>query len=230
MVAQVYFDPANAFASGVDWPRFRKAQVSLFLLSLAMPFVMLLLLGFVLGVVYLTGASLYSSTSPNPIYQLMLYPLVFVLARGYWMAYLALPLVLFVACWLWAALTAWAFSSIEGGAHIDFKKALSILAMLGAMLAPFTMFPFLRLLALAVILWFIVRRMEDTFDIGLWSMVGRGGPILLGAMFLYGAMESKAESYFPAGEELKVNLNAFVNQRRMLEWPSFQTKVYINPS
>lgn len=230
MVKQVYFDPAKAFESEVDWPKFRKAQISLFLLSLAMPFLALLLLGVVLGVVYLTGASLYNATSPNPIYQLMLYPLVFVLARGYWMAYLALPFALFTIGWIWAAPTAWVLSRIEGGVHIDFRKALSILAMLGAMLAPFTTFPFLRLLALAVILWFMVRRLEDTFDIGFWPLVGRSALFLIGAAFFYGAVERKVESTFPAGEEMKINLNAFINQRKMLEWPSFQTKIYINPN
>ncbi|WP_243318720.1 hypothetical protein [Geothrix paludis] len=230
LVKQGYFDPTRAFESTVDWKRFRKAQISLFLLSLLAPFLTLLLLGFLLGVVYLTGASLYSATSPNPIYQLMLYPLVFVVARGYWLAYLALPFGLFAIGWLWAAATAWSISRLEEGTLIDFKKALSILAMLGAMLAPFTLFPFLRLLALAVILWFIVRRLEDTFDIGFWPMVGRGGLILLASVFLYGAFERKVESYFPAGEELRTNLQAFIKQKKMLEWPSFQAKVYINPN
>ncbi|GLH73137.1 hypothetical protein GETHLI_16390 [Geothrix limicola] len=230
MVAEVYFDPAKAFAAEVDWSRFRKAQISLFGLSLAMPFIMLLLLGVILGVVYHAGASLYNATTPNPIYQLMLYPLVFVLARGYWMAYLALPLILFGVGWLWAAVTAGALSRIEDGAHIDYKTALSILAMLGAMLAPFTMFPFLRLLALAVIFWFTIRRLEDTFGIGFWTVAGRGGLTLVASMFLYGAMERKVESLFPAGEEMKVNLNAFVNQRKMLEWPSFHEKIYVKPN
>lgn len=230
LVKQGYFDPTRAFESAVDWRRFRRAQISLFLLSMLAPFLALLLLGFLLGVVYLTGASLYSATSPNPIYQLMLYPLVFVVARGYWLAYLALPLGLFAIAWLWAAATAWTISRLEDGAFIEFKKALSILAMLGAMLAPFTLFPFLRLLALAVILWFIVRRLEDTFDISFWALVGRGGLTLLVSVILYGAFERKVESYFPAGEELKTNLNAFIKQKKMLEWPSFQAKVYINPN
>ncbi|GLH69377.1 hypothetical protein GETHPA_09100 [Geothrix rubra] len=230
MVKEAYFDPARAFQDSVDWPRFRKAQVALFLVSLVMPFFALLALGFVLGVIYLTGASLYSATSPSPIYQLMLYPLVFVLARGYWIAYLALPLGLFLVGWLWSVPTAWLLSRIAGGSHIDFRKALSILAMLGAMLAPFTMFPFLRLLALGVILWHISRRMEDTFDIGFWRLVGRGGPLLLCAAFLYGAFERSVESYFPGGEDLKANLYAFVNQKKMLEWPTFQAKVYVSPN
>lgn len=225
-----YFDPAKAFAFRVDWARFRRAQLFLFLLSMAMPFLAMLLLGILLGVVYLTGASLYSVTSPNPVYQIMAYPLVFVLARGYWIAYLALPLGLFAVGWLCATLTAWVLSRMDDGAGLEFGKALSILAMLGAMIAPFTLFPFLRLVALAGVLWIIVRRLEDTFDIGFWRALGTVTPVLLGGVILYGLFERKVESYFPAGEELRGNLHAFVNQKKMLEWPSFQAKVYINPN
>lgn len=225
-----YFDPAKAFAVRVDWRRFRRAQFFLFLLSLATPFLALLLLGFLLGVVYLTGASLYSATSPNPVYQIMAYPLVFVLARGYWIAYLALPVGLFAVGWLCAGVTAWVLSRLDDGSGMEFGKALSILAMLGAMLAPFTLFPFLRIVALGVVLWIIIRRLEDTFDISFWRAVGIVSPVCLGAVLLYSVFERKVESYFPASEELRVNLNAFVTQKKMLEWPSFQTKVYISPS
>ncbi|HJV89356.1 MAG TPA: hypothetical protein VJ623_03545 [Holophagaceae bacterium] len=225
-----YFDPAAAFETKVDWSRFRSAQIKLFLISLVMPFFMLLLLGVVLGVLYMTGASLYSTEAPNPIYQLILYPVVYVLARGYWVAYLALPLGLFAMGWLWAGPTAWILSKYEGGANIDFKKALSILAMFGAMLAPFTMFPFLRLVALAVVLWIIVKRMEDTFDIGFWHFVGRGGVLFILAMGLYGAYERKVESYFSGAEELQANLTSFIRDRKMLEWPSFRRVAFVDPN
>lgn len=230
LVKECYFDPASAFETQVDWPRFRNAQIKLFLISLVMPFFMMLLLGVVLGIVYMTGASLYSANAPNPIYQLILYPIVFVLARGYWVAYLALPLGLFAMGWLWAVPTAWILSKYQGGAHINFQKALSVLAMFGAMLAPFTMFPFLRLLALAVVLWIIVKRMEDTFDIGFWHFVGRGGLVFIAAITLYGAYERKVETYFSGAEELQANLSGFIRHRKMLEWPSFRRAVFVDPN
>ncbi|HEX9082025.1 MAG TPA: hypothetical protein VF768_07080 [Holophagaceae bacterium] len=230
LVRQFYFDPAHAFHDGVDWPRFARTQTSLFLLSLVIPFLALLFLGFILGVLYLTGASLYDATSPNPIYELMLYPTVFVLARGYWVIYLLLPAGLFLMGWLWAAATAWVLSKMEGGACIDFKRAFATLAMFGAMLAPFTTFPFLRLVALAVILILIARRMEDTFGIGFWSLVGRAGLIFLVAASLYGALERKVETDFPGGEELQTNLAAFVRQHKRLTWPTFHHKLYVSPN
>ncbi|HEX9081525.1 MAG TPA: hypothetical protein VF768_04545, partial [Holophagaceae bacterium] len=63
-----------------------------------------------------------------------------------------------------------------------------------------------------------------------WRLVGRGGLLLLAAAFLYGAFERRVESHFPGGEDLKANLYAFVNQKKMLEWPSFQAKVYVSPN
>jgi len=229
LVKTGYFDPAKAFEYDVDWPRFWRAQGFLLLLSLCMPFLVLLLLGVVLGITYMTGASLYSATAPNPVHEVMLYPVVFILARGYWIAYLLLPLGLYAICWLWAALTA-GLLAMGKDSDLSFGQALGVLAMLGAMLAPFTLFPFIRLLALAGFLWLLVRRMEDTFEVGFWRLVGRGGLILVGAVFLYGAFERKVESYFPAGEELRANLEGFVRQKKHLDWPSFHAKVYINPN
>jgi len=224
-----YFNPAKAFEDGVDWGHFWRAQTFLFLLSLAMPFLMLLVSGFLLGIVYSIGASLNSVTSPNPIQELMIYPFIFVLTRGYWIAYLALPVGMFLTGWLWATASAWALSRGETD-HFDFRKALAVSAMFGAMLAPFTMFPFLRYLALAVILWIFARNMEGRFQIGFWRLVGRGGLILLSAGFLYGSFERKVESLLPAGEELRTNLDAFLRQHKRMEWPSFRTKIQLNPN
>lgn len=229
LIKQFYFDPAHAFESQVDWGKFRNAQLSLFMLSLVMPFLVLLFTGFLLGVIYLTGASLYDAAGPNPIYELMLYPLVFVLARGYWIAFIVLPAGLFIVGWIWSAATAWVLSKINRGAHINFRKAFAILAMFSAMLAPLTTFPFLRLVALLIILWVLVKRLEDTFDIGFWSLLSRCSLIFLVAASLYGAFERKVESDFPGGEELQVNLNAFVRQHKRLVWPTFQHGLYVGP-
>lgn len=222
-IAQGYFDPAKAFEAEVNWTRFGHAQVFLFFLSIASPFLMLLLFGFMLGIVYTIGAALYSVSTPNSTAEVMAYPIVFVLTRGYWLSYLILPIGMFVMGWIWAAITAWNLSRGEP-ASIDFKKALGLLAMLSGMLAPFTMFPFLRFVALAVLLWFLAKRLEDMFDIGFWMLIKRGGLVLLGAGFLFGTFERKVESILPSGEELRTNLNNLVRQNRPLEWPTFQGK------
>jgi len=225
---QGYFDPARAFEEEVDWARFGRAQVYLFLLSLSTPFLMLLVFGFLFGLVYSIGASLYSVTSPNSIAELMIYPFIFVLARGYWLSYLALPIAMFITGWVWAVLSAWALS-LGGNALLDFKRGLGITAMLGAMMAPFTMFPFLRWLILAALLRLLVRRMEDTFGASFWKLSGRVGLILLGSGLLYGSFERKVEEIYPAGESLRVHLDDFLRLHRRLEWPPFHTRLPIGP-
>lgn len=229
-VQKGYFDPFGAFGFKVDWARFRKAQAFLFFLSLVVPFFTLLFLGGLIGFLYLAGASAYSATPPNPFHEVMLYPLIFVLARGYWIAYLLLPLGLFALGWGWALITAWILTRNTNRTLVDFRKALSILAMLGAMLAPFTLFPFLRLVAVAILFWYTGKRLRETFDISFSDFSIRGGLAFLLAAYSYGAFERKMESFFPASRELQNNINDFTRNGRRLEMPSFRTKIAIQPN
>ena len=223
-----YFDPAKAFEDEVDWARFGRAQLFLFLLSLAAPFLMLLVFGCLFGLIYAIGASLYAVSAPNAIHEVMIYPLVFVLARGYWLSYLALPIAMYLIGWIWAVLAAGVLSLGEE-ATMDFKRGLAILAMFAAMMAPFALLPFLRFVALILILRLLAKRMEDTFGTSVWRLSARAGLILLGSGLLYAAFARKVEEIYPAGETLRANLDSFVRANRKLEWPAFRTRLPIHP-
>ncbi len=220
-----YFDPFKAFGHRVDWKKFRKAQTFLFLISLVAPFLALIFTGFLLSFLYLIGASLNSVTPPNAFHELALYPLVFTLAKGYWLAYLALSVGAFAFGWIWAVFTAWNISRDQSDYLIDFKKALGILAMVGVMAVPLTMFPFLRLLALVILLWNTTKRMHETFSIGWSTFLLRGGVAFLAVTFAYSWFERKVESTFPAGTELNSNIEAYVRHGRKLEWPASHQKI-----
>lgn len=220
-----YFDPFKAFGHRVDWKKFRKAQTFLFLLSLVTPFLALIFTGFLLSFLYLIGASLNSITPPNAFHELALYPLIFILTKGYWLAYLALPVGAFALGWVWACFTAWNISRDQSDYLIDFNKALSILAMVGVMAVPLTMFPFLRLVALVVLLWYATKRMHETFSVNWSTFLLRGGVAFLAVTFAYSWFERKVESVFPNGAELKSNIEAYVRHGKKLEWPAFREKI-----
>lgn len=220
-----YFDPFKAFGHRVDWKKFRKAQTFLLLLSLVTPFLTLIFTGFLLSFLYLIGASLNSVTPPNAFHELALYPLVFILTKGYWLAYLALSLGAFALGWVWAGFTAWNISRDQSDYLIDFKKALSILAMVGVMAAPLTMFPFLRLVALVILLWNTTKRMHETFSISWSTFLLRGGVAFLAITFAYSWFERKVESAFPAGTELNANIEAYMRHGKKLEWPASHEKI-----
>ncbi len=113
---------------------------------------------------------------------------------------------------------------------MDFGKALSILAMLGAMLAPFTLFPFLRLVALAVLVWYTFKRMNETFGIPWGSLFARGGLSILALTFAYSWVERKVEARFQGSSELAANIEAFQRRGRKLEWPFSRPVPVTNPN
>jgi len=221
VVGKGFFDPFQAFEEKVELERFKKAQIFLALLSFIGPLLLLLLSSFLAAIVYQVGAAFQSVTPPNPFYEVAIYPLVYVFAKGYWVAYLILPIAVFALGWLWAATTGWL---IARSTSADFTKMLCILTMLGTMLAPFTMFPFFRLVVLGILIWYTARRMSQYFDVSFWSLAKFGGVLLLGCIVLYTLFERKVESFYPANQELSTNLRAFYFDKKKLEWPDFGTR------
>lgn len=221
VVARGFFDPFEAFEHRIDWHRFTKSQTALVVASLVGPLLFLLVMSFVGAILYQAIAALNSFAPPNTFYELALYPLVYVLAKGYWIAYLVLPMGVLVLGWLWAAGTAWFLARDTGE---DYLKLFCILAMLGAMVAPFTMFPFFRLVVLGILIWYTARRMSGYFGIPFFHLVKRGGIPLLVCVAAYAWMERKTESFYDSPSELSASLNAFYNKKQKLVWPSFWTK------
>jgi tetratricopeptide (TPR) repeat protein len=222
-----WFDPFQAFELEVDRERFWRAQGFLFLASLFGPLLMMLLLGLIPALIFQVAAAINGFTPPNPFYEVTVYPVVFILAKGYWVAYLVLPLAVLLGGWLWAAATAWSLARNSG--TDDFGKMFCILALLGSMYAPFSMFPFIRLVALAGLIWFVARRMDEYFGVTFLSLAKRGGILLLIVAAGDTWFERKVESSYTSNSELSANLSAFYNTRRKLEWPAFRTPMKITP-
>lgn len=226
-VRRGFFDPFEAFEDKVDRERFRRSQIFLVVTSLVGPMLMTLVLGFLAALVYQAAAALSGFTPPNAFYELALYPIVYILAKGYWISYLVLPLAILVGGWAWAAVTAWNLT--RDANREEFGKMFCILALLGAMYAPFTMFPFIRLVALGFLIWFVARRMTMYFDIPFFHLAKRGGLLLLILAAGYTWFERKVESSYATNSELSTNLNAIYNMRRKLDWPSFRAQKAVSP-
>ena len=226
VVARGFFDPFEAFEQRVDPERFRRSQGFLVLISLVGPMLATLALGFLAAVIYQIMAAFHSVTPANPFYELALYPVVYVFVKRYWIAYLVLPSLVLLIGWLWALGTAW---NLARDSEEDFHKMFCILAMLGAMLAPFTMFPLLRLLALGVLIWYVSRRMGRYFEISFFHLVKRGGILLLILIAGYTWCERKVESYYPERSELNANLTAFYSKNQKLQWPAYGVQKVVSP-
>ena len=221
VVGRGFFDPFLAFGSGVDWERFSRAQLFLFAISLVGPFAFLLVFSIFSAILYQIGAALNSVTPPNPFYELALYPLAYLFAKGYWVAYLVLPMSIFILGWIWAGMTAW---NIARDSDADVKEMFCVLAMLGSMFASFTMFPFLRLLALGFLILYMSRRMNQHFDISIMHLARRGGIFLVGMVVFYTWFERKVESCYAVSSEMSTNVNDFYFKNKKLEWPAFRVK------
>ena len=217
-IGKGFFDPFHSFGFKVDWARFARGQVFLVLLGLAMPFVTLLALGALMAVLYSSGAAIASASTPTPFWQIALFPFVFTLAKGIWKAYLLLPLGITLLAWTWALLSAWALSRFHRSALVDFRKAFTTMAMMGAMLAPFATFDFLRLVALGVLLWFSLKRFKETFDVPATEFLRTGGIGLLLAAAAFGGYERWLESFYPDTPSLATELAGLKNGRG-LNWP-----------
>ncbi|MBP1627404.1 MAG: hypothetical protein H6Q00_1879 [Holophagaceae bacterium] len=217
LVGKGFFNPFKAFGDELDWGRFVRAQGFLILASLLWPILFLGITSFLSAILYHGVAALYSTTPPNSFIELAIYPVVFVFVKNYWIAYLLLPLAVLALGWLWALVVAWA---VDREAGADFKKRFCILAMLGAMFAPFVLFSFVRLLVLILLIAYTAKRMKEHFEIDFAQMLKYAGVPLLIAAVSYSFFERRVEALFSRNSELSANLNAYYFKHRKLEWPS----------
>ncbi len=213
-----FFDPFARFAFRVDRPAFLRGQGFLVALSLASPILSLVLGGIALALVHYGIHTLHPASAPAPFHRVALFPAAFVVVKGYWVAYLLLPLALLVVAWVWSAVTAWALVR-GGGSLMDFRRGFASLATLGAMLGPFALFPFFRLLALGVLVWFSAKRLKETFAIPVGRFLGLGGSALVVAALGWGGFERWLEGCYPATPSLAAEMEG-LRSTGTLEWPT----------
>lgn len=225
-VGRGFFDPFHAFYEDLNAPRFRSAQLFLSALALAGPILFFGISSILAALVYQVLAAINSVTLPNPFYELACYPMAYIIVKGYWLAYLILPVVALLLGWTWAAASALALA--RGSEH-SFKQYFFIMAMVGTMFAPFTLFPFLRLVALLILGIYTFRKMSQYFGVGFLHMAVRAGIFFLITSISYAWIEQKVESFYPMSTELTKTLQDYYFKQKPLEWPSFSHKAPASP-
>lgn len=222
LVRTGYFNPFQAFKNHADGRRLTQGQFWLMGASALTPFLVLLLTSFLGAGIYHLGAMISGASPLNLFLEAAFYPLVFIVARGYWLAYLVLPLLLIGLGWAWAALAAWNLTRDTDG---EFKPLFFTLAMVSAMLAPLTLFPMLRLLGFGLILMYTARRLKAYYQFPYGYQAARGGILLVVLAVTYAVLERKIETGYTANSELASTMQAYYQGRAKLRWPSFQARL-----
>lgn len=222
LVRSGYFNPFQAFKTHADGRRLTHGQFWLLGASVLTPFLVLLITSFIGAGIYHLGAMVSGATPLNLFLEAAFYPLVFIVARGYWLAYLVLPILLLGLGWGWAALTAW---NLSRDSEVAFRPLFYILAMVSAMLAPLTLFPMLRLLGFGLILMFTARRLKAYYHFPYGHQAARGGLFLVVLAVAYAVLERKIETGYTANAELASTMQAYYQGRTKLRWPSFQARL-----